>query len=70
MGQDNTHDGVGLFTQDMDLSLLCQKDQTSDLPLSKDPKIVITTNAQLRVKWNSCVMCHTLNEDENKYVDE
>ena len=70
MGQNNTHDGVGLLSLHTGHGLVFVVSKGPDLPLSKDPKIVITTNAQLRVKWNSCVMCHTLNEDENKYVDE
>ena len=66
MEQDNTPDGVARFTQDMELSFLCQKDQTLDLPLSKDPKIEGSMDVFLEVK----LMCRTLNEDENKYVDE
>jgi hypothetical protein len=37
MLQDNTFDGVGLFIQDMEQSVLCQKDQTRDLSFSNDP---------------------------------
>ena len=50
MEHHTTHDDVGRFTQDIQLSLQCQKDQTPDLPLSKDPNITITTDVEIQVK--------------------
>jgi hypothetical protein len=66
MDQDNTKDGVGHFTQDMEFSLLCRKNQEPDLPLSKDPKIGITSNVLLEVK----LMRLTLNDVDNKIIHD
>jgi len=56
MSQDATTHDIGRFTQDVELSLLCQKNQTDDLPLSTDPNLATTVNVQLQVK----IMCATL----------
>jgi ribosomal protein L12E/L44/L45/RPP1/RPP2 len=66
MAQDITEDGVGRFTQNMEFSLLCRKDQEPDLPLCEDPKIVDAVNVQLQVE----LMRLTLTPVEQKMVDE